>query len=132
VNTTNIITPDKRVSDFDLLFVYTLMTAVIAGLLFPVHGFVSDYRAFYYKQYKWFFALQFLWVSLDIVEVSLKASYGLRPIPPDYFLLTIPIILGFLAAIFVKNPKYHAFLVLVVFGWNFLYNVLIFVPIANS
>lgn len=119
-------------SDFNLLFIYSLMMAVIAGLLFPVHGSVTDYRAFYYKQFRWFFALQFLWLSLDIVEVVVKASYGLRPIPPDYFLLTIPLIPGFLAAVFVKNPKYHAFLVLVVLGWNFLYNLLVFVPIVSS
>ena len=119
-------------SDFNLLLIYSLMMAVIAGLLFPVHGFVTDYREFYYKQFRWFFALQFLWLSLDIVEVVVKASYGLRAIPPDYFLLTIPLILSFLAAVFVKNAKYHAFLVLLVFGWNFLYNVLVFVPIASS
>ena len=47
-----------------------LMMAVIAGLLFPVHGSVTDYRAFYYKQFRRFFALQFLWLSLDIVEVT--------------------------------------------------------------
>jgi len=115
-----------------LLFIYSLLMTAIAGLLFPVHGTVTDYRIFYYKQFRWFFALQFLWLSLDIVEVTVKASYRLRPIPSEYFLFTIPMILFFLAAIFVKNPKYHAFLALLVFGWNVLYNVLIFVPIARS
>lgn len=119
-------------SVFYLLFIYSLILTAIAGLLFPVHGSVTDYRIFYYKQFRWFFTLQFLWLSLDIVEVTVKASLGLRPIPSDYFLFTIPMILFFLAAVFVKNPKYHAFLVLVVFGWNVLYNVLVFVPIARS
>ncbi len=110
---------------FYLLFCYTLVLTAFVGLLFPIHGSVTDYRAYYYQNYKWFFGLQFLWVCLDVVEVTAKASSGLRPIPGDYFPLTMPILLLVLAAIFVKSPKYHAFLALAVFAYQVVYGTLI-------
>jgi hypothetical protein len=50
---------------------------------------------------------------------------GLRPIPGDYFPLTIPILLFVLAAIFFKNPRYHAFLALLVLAYQVVYGALI-------
>jgi hypothetical protein len=60
-----------------------------------------------------------------VVEVATKAAVGLRPIPGDYFPLTIPILLFVLAAIFLKNPRYHAFLALLVFTYQVAYGALI-------
>ena len=60
-----------------------------------------------------------------MVEVTTKAAVGLRPIPGDYFLLTIPILLCVLAGGFFKNPGYHAFLALLVFTYQVAYGVLI-------
>lgn len=116
-------------STFYLLFGYSLLLTAIAGLLFPVRGVVTDYRTYFYKHFRWFFALQFLWFCLDIVEVNLKDSLGLRPIPGDYYLLTIPMMLCLFAAIFVRNAKYHAFLAPLLFAWQAIYAIVIFVAI---
>ena len=115
---------------FYLLFGYSLVLSAIAGLLFPVHGLENDYRAFFFRQFRWFLGLQVLWLGIDVVEVMVKESVGLRPVPPDYFLLTIPVILGLLIGSIVKSPKYHAFLTLSVFLFNAYYAATIFVDIS--
>lgn len=112
-------------STFYLLFCYTLVLTAFVGLLFPVRGSVTDYYAYFYQNCRWFFGLQFLWLCLDVVEVAVKARVGLRPIPEDYFLLTIPIMLCVLAAVFVKNSRYHASLVVLVFSYQVVYAALI-------
>jgi len=115
---------------FYLLFGYSLVLSAIAGLLFPVHGRETDYRAFFYRQFRWFFGLQVIWLSLDVIEVLVKESVGLRPVPADYFLLTIPVILGLLIGAIVKSSKYHAFLALSVLLFNAYYAATIFVDIS--
>jgi hypothetical protein len=112
-------------SIFYLLFIYTLVLTGFVSLLFPIRGSVTDYRAYYYEQFRWFFGLQFLWFCLDVVEVTTKATSGLRPVPDDYFFLTVPIMLLVLAATFVKNSRYHAFLALFVFFYQVVYGALI-------
>lgn len=102
-------------SIFYLLFIYSMILTAFVGLLFPIHGAVTDYRAYFYANSRWFFGLQFLWLCLDVVEVTTKAAMGVRPVHGDYFELTIPILLGLLLAVFVKNAKYHGFLALAVF-----------------
>jgi type III secretory pathway component EscR len=67
---------------------------------------------------------------MDVVEVVTKSAMGLRSIPPDYFLLTIPVILGLFAAMFVKRPGYHAFLAVTVLFWQLYYAVTIFTDIV--
>lgn len=115
---------------FYLLFGYTLALTAFAGLLFPVHGSVTDYRTYFYENHRWFFGLQFLWLCLDAVEVATKATIGLRSVPEDYLLLTGPILLLLLAAVFVKNARYHGFLALLVFCYQIVYGVLISVSIG--
>ena len=112
-------------SIFYLLFIYTLVLTAFVSLLFPIRGSIIDYRAYFYEQFRWFFGLQFLWLCLDVVEVTIKATSGLRPIPGDYFLLTVPLMLFVLAAIFVKNSRYHAFLAILVFFYQVVYGALI-------
>ena len=111
-------------SIFYLLFGYTLLLTAFVSLLFPIRSSVTDYRTYFYEIYRWFFGIQFLWLCLDVVEVATKAAAGLRPIPDHYFPLTIPWVLFVLAAVFVKNPRYHAFLALLVFLYQVVYGTL--------
>ena len=113
-------------SIFYLLFCYALVLSASAALLFPVREMAADYRAYYYKQFRWFFFFLLLAVCLDIAEVAVKATAELRPIPAEYFPLTIPILIGVLVAILTGNPKYHAFFVLAFLILNSLYSILIF------
>ncbi len=111
-------------SIFYLLFSYTLLLTAFVSLLFPIRGSVTDYRTYFYQNFRWFFGIQFLWLCLDVVEVTTKAATGLRPIPDGYFLLSVPLALFVLAAVFVKNPRYHAFLALLVFFYQVVYGAL--------
>jgi hypothetical protein len=117
-------------SIFYLLFGYTLLLTAFVSLLFPIHGSVTDYRAYFYQNFRWFLGLQLLWICLDVVEVMVKANLGLRPVPGDYFLLQIPLMLALLIGIFVKNPGYHGFLAVSAFALNVVYGVLISVAIS--
>ena len=117
-------------SIFYLLFGYALVLSASAALLFPVREATTDYRAYYYQQFRWFFLFLLLAVCLDIAEVLVKASAELRPIPAEYFPLTIPILVGVLIAMLTGNAKYHAFFVLAFFFLNSLYSVLIFSAIG--
>jgi hypothetical protein len=112
------------ISIFYFLFIYSMILTAFVGLLFPIHGSVKDYRAYFFANSRWFFGLQFLWLCLDVVEVSGKSALGLRPIPADYFELQIPLLLAVLVAVFVKNARYHEFLALAAFAWSVLYGVL--------
>ena len=111
-------------SIFYLLFSYTLLLTAFVSLLYPIRGSVTDFRAYFYDNCAWFFGIQFLWLCLDVVEVMTKAATGLRPIPDGYFLLSVPLALFVLAAVFVKNPRYHAFLALFVFSYQVVYGAL--------
>lgn len=106
---------------FYLIFGYALLLSAIAGLLFPIHGMVRDFRNYYYDHFRWFFGLWVLILSVDMLEVWTKASLGLRSIPPDYFAFTVPMLWLFLIAIFVKNEKYHASLAIIMFLWQTLW-----------
>jgi hypothetical protein len=113
-------------SFFYLLFGYALILSASAGLLFPVRESITDYRAFYYKHFRWFFGFQFLAACIDMVEVTVKASIGVASIPAIYFPIAIPFALCLLAAALVRNPKVHAFLALLMFSLNMLYTTLYF------
>jgi hypothetical protein len=106
-----------------------LLTAFV-GLLFPILGSETNYRAYFFQNFRWFLGLQFLWFCLDVVEVTVTANLGLRPVPGDYFLLVIPLMLGLLIGVFVKIPGYHGFLAVSVFALNIVYGVLISVAIS--
>jgi hypothetical protein len=109
------------ISIFYLLFGYALALSASAGLLFPVRETVTDYRRFYYEHFRWFFGIQLLAACIDVVETTVKASVGLRPIPPEYWPLQIPVILVILAALLAKNPKVHLFLAVAMLSLNMLF-----------
>ena len=108
-------------SIFYLLFIYTLFLTTFVSILFPIRGSVTDYRSYFFENCRWFFGIQFLWLSLDVVEVTTKATIGLRSIPENYFPITVSWTLLVLAAVFVKSPRYHASVALLVLIYQVAY-----------
>jgi hypothetical protein len=111
-------------SIFYLLFFYTLLLTTFVSILFPIRGSVTDYRSYFYENFRWFFGIQFLWLCLDVVEVTMKATIGLRSIPEHYFPITMSWLLLVLVAAFVKNPRYHGSVALLVFFYQVAYGAL--------
>lgn len=112
-------------SIFYLIFGYAVLMSACAGLLFPIHGNVKDFRAYYYEHSRWLFSIWFLTLLVDVLEVLVKASVGIRAIPDAYFPWTMTLLLLLFIAIFVKNARYHGFLAVTMFFlqtvWPFLY-----------
>ena len=114
-----------------MLFGYALVLAASAGVLVPVRGQVTDYREFFYRNFRWFFGLQLLASIIDIGEVVVKASTGLRPIPWEYYPAASVFILLYVVAISTRNEKLHAVLAVVMCLSQVWFNTLmsIFAPI---
>ena len=115
---------------FYLLFGYALTLSIIAGLLFPVHGRVDDYRAFFFRQVRWFFGLQVLAILIDIVEVTVKAEAGLQGIPEVYFPTIAVFGAGLGIAMLTKNPRYHGFLAIATLLLNVWFSRAVFSAIG--
>jgi len=71
---------------FLFLIGYTVVLYLLAAVIYPrdlAPGF--DLRAHFLENRVWFFGLLLLTAPLDVVETSLKAEAGLRPMPDGYF-----------------------------------------------
>ena len=100
--------PEWSRAAFYLFIAYALCLSVAAGLLFSVTSEVGNFQEFFYKHSRWFFASLFLVYIFDVVEVTAKASSGIRPIPEIYFPLTALMLACLTIAMFTKNRRFHA------------------------
>jgi len=118
--------PEWSRAAFYLFIAYALSLSVAAGLLFSVTEDVSNFREFFYKHSRWFFASLILVYFLDVIEVIAKAKSGIRPIPEIYFPLTTLMLVGLTMAMFTKNRRFHAVLVVLFFLAAAGYDLIVF------
>ena len=116
---------------FYLFVAYALCLSIIAGLLFPVRGSVTDFCEFYFEHARWLFATLVIVNLIDIVEVMSKANAGIRPVPPEYIPYVSFVIIASLIAAITKNRHYHAFFAVAFFVFSAGYEFVIFSPIGN-
>ncbi len=111
------------------LFSFLLLTPTVSFLLtvilFPdPFRKVMDFKANYYEDNRWFFALAAILPPLYLVDTALKGVPHLMAQGPTY-LLTIPLISALsIAAVGTKNETYHKF-----FAVFFLLYIIIFIAI---
>jgi hypothetical protein len=105
--------PEWSRATFYLFIAYALSLTIAAGLLFPLTGTVSNFQKFFYEHSRWFFGSMILANLIDVIEVTAKANYGIRPIPEIYFPFMATVFLGLAIAMFTSNRRFHgAFAVL--------------------
>lgn len=114
------------VGQFRLFLAYALVLSVLAGLLFPVRGTVSDYKAFFFEHARWFFALLVLNNLLDVVEVYRKSEVGIRAVPAYYLHSFVVITAVFGIAMLTKNERFHAGAAVFSLLWSLGYTAAVF------
>ena len=118
--------PEWSRAAFYLFIAYALSLTIAAGLLFPLTGSVSNFKKFFFEHSRWFFGSMILANLLDVIEVVVKASYGIRPVPEIYFPFMAIVFLGLAIAMFTSNRRIHGAFAILYFFAGAGYDLVVF------
>ena len=118
--------PEWSRAAFYLFIAYALSLTIAAGLLFPLTGSVSHFKKFFFEHSRWFFGSMILANLLDVIEVTAKASYGIRPVPEIYFPFMAIVFLGLAIAMFTSNRRIHGAFAILYFFAGAGYDLVVF------
>ncbi len=88
---------------------YSVVQYLLCVLLFPEE--MADYKSFkdyFYSRRQWIFSLMAILFALDIVDTLVKGGAYLHALGPVYYARTGICILLSLAAIRIKDERFHA------------------------
>ena len=96
---------------------FSVVLYLICAVLVPSElGHYADYRAYYYSRRRWLFGLVLLFSLMDLADSAIKGPAHLAELGWPYFLVVGTRSALLLIAMKTRNPKFHAFVVLVFIG----------------
>jgi hypothetical protein len=99
------------------LYVFVLTFAVVLYLICAVlvpselAGY-ADYRAYYYSRRRWIFGLLLLFSLMDFADTAFKGTAHLASLGWPYLAAVVTRSVLLLAAMKIRNSKFHAFVVI--------------------
>ena len=109
------------------VLIYATVLYLICALLFPKD--LDDYDGFkdyFYARKSWLFALNLAGVLLDVGDSLFKGMEHFRSLGPAYPFIMATLAISFIAAIRIRNERFHAILATVSLLYLLLYPILLF------
>jgi hypothetical protein len=110
---------------FLFITLFAIVLFIWSYMLYPPeipHDF--DAQAFFFDNRRWFFALALAFVVMDILEVLVKARFGLRVMPQQYPLLASALVVIGVVGLFTSYRRVHAVLPVAWFAVVVVYELL--------
>ena len=98
--------------DYFFIICYILIFYVICAILYPDDlKDYSGYEEYFYSRKNWFFAMLALCFGADLIDTYIKGAAYISNLGSEYYARNSIHIALCLSAIFIKNKKFHWFLV---------------------